>query len=94
MKPKRPKFKQLSIIDRVAEYDSKIPNATADTCAKQLGISKAQVWAARNTLSKRGTSTGEVTPMNTKDIVTISRIGIVKAEQIIQLLKQLEKGNS
>jgi biotin operon repressor len=93
VKSKRPKFKKPSLVDRVAEYDNKIPNATADTCAKQLGISKSQVWAARNAICKRGNPVDAV-PLNTKDIVTISRIGIVKAEQIIQLLKQLERGNS
>ena len=93
MKPKRPKFKQPSIIDRVAEYDRQTPGITAGVCAKELKLTKAQVWSARNTVSKRDKVVDTV-PMSTKDIVTISRIGIAKAEQIIQLLKQLEKGSS
>jgi hypothetical protein len=93
VKPKRPKFRQPSITDRVAEYDSKTPGTSAEVCAKELKLTKAQVWSARNAVSKRGV-TADAPPMSTKDIVTISRIGIAKTEQIIQLLKQLEKGSS
>ena len=93
MKPKRPKFRQLSITDHVAEYDRQTPNTTAEVCAKELKLTKSQVWAARGAISKRDKSADTV-PMSTKDIVTISRIGIAKTEQIIQLLKQLEKGSS
>jgi hypothetical protein len=97
----RAKFKieRGSITKRVAAYDARYPGRSACQLAMDEGINVKSVYSARTANKKKGLPSGarsngqqspaNETPLNERDIVAISKIGVVNAERIIKLLKQL-----
>lgn len=96
MKPRAKKQATLSIAGRVAKYDELASNKgkTGVQSARDLGISVSALYSARTHNNKKK-SYGPVDltlPLDEKDIVAISKIGLAKAERIIRLLRQLRGG--
>ena len=92
MKPRAKLKPKRSITDRVAEYDGISINRCKGgaQAAKELGITIEALYNARTVNKKKRHGSIDLTlPIDEKDILVISKIGVAKAERIIRLLRQL-----
>ena len=84
--------RKTSNVDRVRDYFKKQPDASCATAAKDLHLTVQAVYTAKTTMHKQDkTATNGEPPLQEKDIVAISKIGVATTERILRLLKALEK---
>jgi hypothetical protein len=90
--PRRAKFEKISITSCVEQWDNDPLNQGKPTriAAKELKLTAQQVQSARAALKKKcKKEISGLNPLQEKDIIAVSKIGIATVERILKLLKSL-----